>query len=237
LKTVIPTIFGTEQPSSGKSDLSGLPTYSHWKKPKSRHGLFYQLSELLPVVKRECTALINKAYPSSNRDQFFRRLAIDILNQSMNTIEALMRWIDETHEVLTGVGGNSNDASWFIITKIIRHLFERLFAPARLAPMGLEMEGKNEKGCLVLWAIIQTHMISEDLEVRNVKDHPIVVGAYTEWIVANSGRREAEEVRALNVKLTAQVEALSKDLDSTKKKLDSVKGSADRALLAASKNK
>ena len=237
LKTVIPTIFGTEQPSSGKSDLSGLPSYAHWKKPKTRHGLFYQLSELLPVVKRECTSLINKAYPSGNRDQFFRRLAIDILNQSMNTIEALMRWIDETHEVLTGVGGNSNDAAWFIITKIIRHLFERLFAPARLAPMGLDMEGKNEKGCLVLWAIVQTHMISEDLEIRNIKDHPIVVGAYTEWIVANSGRREAEEVRALNLKLTAQVESLSKDLESTKKKLDSVKGSADRALLAVSKNK
>ena len=237
LKTVIPTIFGTEQPASGKSDLSGLPTYAHWKKPKTRHGLFYQLSELLPVVKRECTSLINQAYPSGNRDQFFRRLAIDILHQSMNTIEALMRWIDETHEVLTGVGGNSNDASWFIITKIIRHLFERLYAPARLAPMGLDMNGKNEKGCLVLWAIIQTHMISEDLELRNIKDHPIVVGAYTEWIVANSGRREAEEVRALNIKLTAQVETLAKDLESTKKKLDSVKGSADRALLAVSKNK
>ena len=237
LKTVIPTIFGTEQPASGKSDLSGLPSYAHWKKPKTRHGLFYQLSELLPLVKRECTWFINQAYPSGSRDQFFRRLAIDILHQSMNTVEALMRWIDETHEVLTGVGGNSNDASWFIITKIIRHLFERLFAPARLAPMGLDMEGKNEKGCLVLWAIIQTHMICEDLEVRNIKDHPIVVGAYTEWIEANSGRREAEEVRALNVKLTAQVESLSKDLDSTKKKLDSVKGSADRALLAVSKNK
>jgi hypothetical protein len=103
--------------------------------------------------------------------------------------------------------------------------------------MGLDMNGKNEKGCLVLWAIIQTHMISEDLELRNIKDHPIVVGAYTEWIVANSGRREAEEVRALNIKLTAQVETLAKDLESTKKKLDSVKGSADRALLAVSKNK
>ena len=153
----------------------------------------------------------------------------------MNTIEALMCWIDETHEVLTGVGGNSNDASWFIITKIIRHLFERLFVPARLAPMGLEMEGKNEKGCLVLWAVIQTHMISEDLEARNIKDHPIVVGAYTGWIVANSGRREAEEVMTLNDKLTTQVDTLIKELEATKKKLESVKGTADRASQAVAK--
>ena len=78
-------------------------------------------------------------------------------------------------------------------------------------------------------------MISEDLEARNIKDHPIVVGAYTEWIVANSGRREAEEVRTLNEKLTTQVDTLTKELESTKKKLESVKGTADRASQAVAK--
>jgi hypothetical protein len=153
----------------------------------------------------------------------------------VDIINVIINWIDDTHEVLTGVGGNASEASWMIITKILRHIFERLYSPVRLAPMGLEMHGLNERGSMVLWSVMQTHLLSQDLEHRKVKDHPIVVGAYTEWIVANSGRREAEEVRTLNTKLSAQVMVLEKELDSAKKRLDAVKSTADKALHASSK--
>ena len=182
---------------------------------QSRQGLFYKITDALPTVKRECQNIINQAFPPSSgntSDQLFRRLSQEMLTQSIDIINVIINWIDDTHEVLTGVGGNASEASWMIITKILRHIFERLYSPVRLAPMGLEMHGMNERGSMVLWSVMQTHLISQDLEHRKVKDHPIVVGAYTEWIVANSGRREAEEVRDLNAKLTTQVSSLRKRL-------------------------
>ena len=53
---------------------------------------------------------------------------------------------------------------------------------------------------------------------KGFKDHPAVVGAYAQWLVSNSGKRDASEAKASIAKLSDAVTAL-KDSSATKKNL------------------
>ena len=89
----------------------------------------------------------------------------------------------------------------------------------------------------MLWGVIKSHLAVSAMLKRGIKDHPIVVGAYAQWLVSNSGRKEALKVHALIKSLTSKVNGISsslKDATSTlsdvKASVVSVKKTADLAL-------
>ena len=65
-------------------------------------------------------AIINHAYPPGCKDTLFRQVAIEMLGQSIDVINSLSLWIEETYEILTGVESTASDVSWSVITKILR---------------------------------------------------------------------------------------------------------------------
>lgn len=81
---------------------------------------------------------------------------------------------------------------------------------------------------------------------RGFKDHPVVVGAYSTWLVSNSGRKEAvtmgNQIATINNNVASVadgLQVLKKELSDLRASVKSVKSTADSALLkvGALKNK
>ena len=85
--------------------------------------------------------------------------------------------------------------------------------------------------------MLQTHLLCKELEEKDIKNHHIVHGVYSEWLVAHSGRREADlakaeaqKAAATVVEFKAIVRKLEDQVDSAKKESQKAKQLADRAL-------
>ena len=88
-----------------------------------------------------------------------------------------------------------------------------------------------------IWGALQTHMRCKELEEKEIKNHHVVHGVYAEWLVANSGKKEADAAKAESTKTNAAIAELKADLkkandqiDQVKKEAVKIKGLADRAL-------
>ena len=60
-----------------------------------------------------------------------------------------------------------------------------------------------------MWGMILCHLAEENILSKTIKDHPIVVGAYAQWLVSNSGRKEAIEDKILAGKVKDRVDKIS----------------------------
>lgn len=89
----------------------------------------------------------------------------------------------------------------------------------------------------MLWGVIKSHLAAAAMLKKGIKDHPIVVGAYAQWLVSNSGRREALEAQSMVKSLASKVDSISSTVKDTssaladvKSTMTSVKKTADSAL-------
>ena len=41
----------------------------------------------------------------------------------------------------------------------------------------------------LIWGVIKGHLAANKMLENSIKDNPIIVGAYYQWIVSNSGRK------------------------------------------------
>ena len=78
--------------------------------------------------------------------------------------------------------------------------------------------------------------------MKEIKNHAVVHGVYSEWIISNSGLKEATEAKSSSKKALVEVEELKKQVQSLTSKLNNtntemakVKAQADRAIAAANK--
>ena len=58
---------------------------------------------------------------------------------------------------------------------------------------------------------------------KTIKDHPIVVGDYDQWLVSNSGKKETLEAKTLKSKVKFRVDELSSTSTSTTKSISKLK--------------
>ena len=77
---------------------------------------------------------------------------------------------------------------------------------------------------------------------KEIKNHAVVHGVYSEWIISNSGLKEATEAKSSSKRAQSDIEELKKlvqsltsKLNSTNAELVKVKAQADRAAAAAAK--
>jgi hypothetical protein len=89
-----------------------------------------------------------------------------------------------------------------------------------------------------LWGTIKTHVAAVSINERGIKDHPIVVGAYAQWLVRHSGRREAGEALkeaakaiAIAAELKVSIGSQKGLLAELKTRVEAVKKVADKALV------
>ena len=218
---------------SKKSDIPSLDTPEKWKNKKLMIGVGYDMEKMLEQVHHEVALIIELAYcdyPS------LAALANAILLKSVEFASSFVRWTDDTYENLTA-GGNLKEDVWWITTKVMRSIFEDYLSPARATPTTTTFESDLFRKCTLLWGVIKSHLAAASMLKKGIKDHPIVVGAYAQWLVSNSGRREALEAQSMVKSLSSKVDSISSTVKDTssaladvKSTVTSVKKTADSAL-------
>ena len=161
-------------------------------------------------------------------------MATKMLDVSISFIGWFIQWVDDTQSVLVAAGGNQTSDVWWIMTRVMSAIFEDYFAPAHATPTCTRYRGHN---CVILWGTIKTHVAAVSINERGIKDHPIVVGAYAQWLVRHSGRREAGEALkeaakaiAIAAELKVSIGSQKGLLAELKTRVEAVKKVADKAL-------
>ena len=57
--------------------------------------------------------------------------------------------------------------------------------------------------------MIKGHLAANKMLSKSIKDHPIVVGTYANWLVINYGMREAMDGKIMATKITYKVDEVS----------------------------
>ena len=218
---------------SKKSDIPSLDTPEKWKNKKLLIGVGYDMEKMLDQVHQEVALIIEIAYQDHPA---LAALANSILLKSVEFAASFVRWTDDTYENLTA-GGNLKEDVWWITTKVMRSIFEDYLSPARATPTTTTFESDLFRKCTMLWGVIKSHLAAAAMLKKGIKDHPIVVGAYAQWLVSNSGRREALEAQSMVKSLSSKVDSISSTVKDTstaladvKSTVTSVKKTADSAL-------
>jgi hypothetical protein len=230
--STIPAVF-SDKVVPGITEIQNLKTYDDYRCRGKRSGLADRIEEVLPLATKEIRAIIEGELHGFDLTPW-RHLANTLLESSVSFIRALFQWADETYAILHG-GGNSKKDSWWIISYVIRSLFTRYFAPVRVCSHRTHFADHQEKASEFIWSAIKCHAATTSLLRTGIKDHAIVVGAFAEWLVHNSGRKEAVEAKESVEELKEEIKALEEALKAQKKTLTEVQAEAVTAKKTADK--
>jgi hypothetical protein len=230
----VPGIF-----SGKKSDKTSIPSLASASKWKSENvinsGMGYDLEEHVETARNEVEEVISLLYEDFERLQ---SLCNNIVSKASDFILQFIRWVDETNTTLTSAGNSPGDV-WALITKVMRAVFEECLAPHRITPTSSKFKDPLEQTSVMIWGVIRTHIATKAMVKRGFKDHPVVVGAYAQWLVSNSGKKDASEAKASIAKLNSTVSdlrdsiATKKALSALESRIEAVKKVADKAVAAA----
>jgi hypothetical protein len=223
---LIPPLFSNKK-DKGVTELGNLKKYSDFRCRSGGSGLADEIERNLSTVTDEIKSVIEQELPGRECAPW-RILARELLQSSETFIRNLINWVDESYANFTG-GGNSPADSWWIITHVIRNMYTRYFAPVRICPHRVHYAGDNIRSGVFIWNAIQTHFATVALEKKGMKDHPIVVGAFAEWLVHNSGRQEASQATGDLVTIKEEMKNIRKSINEVQTKANSAKQTADKA--------
>ena len=82
-----------------------------------------------------------------------------------------------------------------------------------------------------MWGLIRCHLDEEKIISKTIKYHPILVDAYAQWLVINSGRKDYLDTKIMAGNLKDRVENLSVTSSSAIKSISKLK-----AVVAAANN-
>ena len=71
-------------------------------------------------------------------------------------------------------------------------------------------------------------MLCKELEDKEIKNHHVVHGVYSEWLVAHSGRREADLAMSQAAKAAREVEDMKGKFKKMEESMESLGGKNDR---------
>ena len=239
---IIPKIFLSSNHSNktAKTELIGLPTYSSWKNRSDDTGTGYFILRQMENQSVHWNAIIESTYSDFPE---IRLLAAEVKQKSSTFIRSLDTWIEATYDNLVSGGQDSKDV-WWIITKVMRSLFEDCLSKQRAQAKPSPSANKSERAAAFIWGSLLTYQSICEVLDKDIKGHHIVTGAYNQWSVQNSGRKEAKDalsqVQSLRDKLAKSEAALNKvliEISACQKSSEAAKKIADRALQACSNKK
>ena len=105
-------------------------------------------------------------------------------------ISDLVCWVDDTYESLLA-GSNVKEDLWGITTRVIMSIFEDYLALSRATPTCHSFGSYPHLRSTLVWGMIRYHLSEENMLSKTIKDTPIVVGAYAQWLVSNPVIKEA----------------------------------------------
>ena len=241
--SILPAIFSSGK-ATEKSEIGPLQTFKAWRIKGTQFGMAYNIEKYLPLVEKDIRAVIDHEYGNYPE---LKNKAREMSMESKAFISALISWVDDTHTELTDAGNPAEDV-WWIITRVLRAIFEEYFAPARLTSTKTKFASHGHQAATLIWGSMRCHLATVDLVSKGLRDHPIVVGSYAKWLVSNSGRKEAlaaqKEVTKVQASLTSLRSSAQSDIDKCKSacqdlrsKVETVKKTADKALAKAAEAK
>ena len=71
--------------------------------------------------------------------------------------------------------------------------------------------------------VIKVHLAADKMLEKSIKDHPIVIVVYYQWLVSNSEIKKAMDAKIMAAKLKEKVEELSSLSDSSSKRINELK--------------
>ena len=233
----VPGIFSGKK--TDKTSIPSLASASKWKNDKGiNSGMGYELEEHVETARNTVEEVIALLYEDYDRLQ---SLCNAIVSKASDFLLQFIRWVDDTNSTLTGAGNSPADV-WALITKVMRSVFEEGLAPHRITPVASKFKDPLEKASVMIWGVLRSHMATKAILKKGFKDHPVVVGAYAQWLVSNSGKKDASEAKAAIAKVTSAVADLKdgfaskKSLAALESRIDTVKRVADKAAVASKSN-
>ena len=105
--------------------------------------------------------------------------------KAIGFISTLVRWIDDTYELLLA-GGNVKEDVWWITTRVIRSIIEDYRSPARSTVAKTSFDPDSQRQSTLVWGVTMGHLSVDKMLTKYIKHHPIIAGDYAQWIVSNS---------------------------------------------------
>ena len=223
-----PPIFGGAK--TYKSDIAKLQTYAAWRNKTSQSGMFFDFNSHLASATREVRTIVAQNY---SRFPELNSLALTINATAQAFISTLVSFIDQTNDLLVD-GGNDQADVWNLMAKVVRAIFEEGLGPFRTTPLGTSFSSSIDRTSVMLWGVIRTHIATERMLTKDLRDHHIVTGNYAKWLVNNSGKKDCAALKKQLDKLTNVVESV-KESSATKKSVTAVEKIAEAAKKAADK--
>ena len=224
--SILPEIFSQGKKFSLKSDLPAYPTYQSFNDPVKESGFAQELPRWIETVEPHFQESISQIYAECPA---VKAVALEVLSKSVELIRLLIRFVIESVEKLI-LGGQSKDDVWRLTTKVIKCLFVDLLAKERgLTKFGALDGNRNLRAANFIWGTLKTHRVGCELIVSEIKNHKIVVGTYSSWLVANSGRKEATTALEHSKSLETKIASLERKLVDALSIASAAKKTADKA--------
>ena len=158
-----------------------------------------------------------------------KAVALEVLSKSVELVRLLIRFVTESVDRLV-LGGQSKEDVWRLNTKVIKSLFIDLLAKERgLTKFGALDGNRNLRSANFIWGTLKTHRVACELVASEIKNHKIVTGTYSSWLVANSGRKEATTALEHSKALEKKIDSLEKKLSEATSLAAAAKKTADKA--------
>ena len=134
--------------------------------------------------------------------------------KDIKSISTLVRWIDDTYKFLLP-GVNAKEDVWCITTRVIRSVFEDFLSPARSTASKNSFDSDYQRRSTLIWEVIKGHLTADKILEKFIKDHPVVVGAYAQWLVSKSVRKESIDANIMANKLKEKLDELTSSYSSS----------------------
>ncbi len=224
--SILPEIFSQGKKFTTKSDLPAYPTYQSFNDPVKETGFAQELPRWIETIEPHFQDSISQIYADCPA---VKAVALEVLSKSVELIRLLIRYVIESVDKLV-LGGQSKDDVWKLTTKVIKCLFVDLLARERgLTKFGALDGNRKLRAANFIWGTLKTHRIGCELIASEIKNHKIVVGTYSGWLVANSGRKEATTALEHSKSLEKKIDSLEKKLAEATSIASAAKKTADKA--------
>ena len=213
--------------------LPALNTRDKWEDKHRMKGIRVTIRDNKESVRSRYSSLISQRLSKFHEAQ---GIAKELLSNTMDFIESVNTFINDTDSRLVNVGFNP-DLSWDLVTKLAHRVFavdchdvrdqvKEFLDPSQHKIMAL--------GCL--WGTFATHMVMKQYSKHGLENHPSIAAEYVRFLVANSGLGRLEKVEKRVLKLEDGMNATVKRLDALKKVVaDSALTKANEAYSLAKK--
>ena len=235
--TPIPEIFGrpsnrNKKAVKSKSELAGVSSYSDFRDKTEETGVAYDLSKHLTDSSNARRYAIESCYGEQDL-LFFKTLSTEVLQKSEDFLRKLVAWVDDTFDTLVNRGQSEEDV-WHLISKILKAIFEDIHRSRKLVTLQTR-SGHDVRAAQVIYSTLICVKICETYTKMGIKNHPSVTGTSNNWLITNSGRKEAhaavKKAEALELKhkdLLVKYSSMEKELGNAKKDATVAKSLAEK---------